>query len=240
MRYLFYIVILFCASGCAYQNMMQTQSARPISDLNYDSAYYQIRKDDKISLSVWNHDDLSIGSLYGIYNSNEVYGKWVLVDEAGEVTLPRIGSVKIEGLSIKEAEDTIVKRLANLIVDPIVKLKVLNRSVTVLGEVRNPGSFPLEKEKHYLLEIIGKSGGLEFYADKSSVKLVRLSKDGPVEYQIDLTKGEELAKTNVLLQNGDVIYVPTRKGKNLDKKAPTLIPFTSVVTAIVLVLTVVK
>ena len=90
-----------------------------------DTVHYQtIKTDDKISLSIWNHDDMSIGSVFSIYNSNEAYGKWVLVDKAGFVSFPKIGKVKVSGLNCPQAADTLQALFAKYLVDPIIVVKV--------------------------------------------------------------------------------------------------------------------
>ena len=99
---------------------------------------YQLRPDDKVSVSVWDHEELSVGSIYGIYNSNEVYGKWLLVDAEGSLLLPKTGKLKVGGMTIAAATDAVVREYSRLIPQPLVTLKVLNREVTVLGEVKSP------------------------------------------------------------------------------------------------------
>ncbi len=197
---------------------------------------YKLKADDKISLSIWNHDDLSIGSIYGIYNSNEVYGKWEMINSEGTVSLPMIGNIKIEGLSISEAEQKLSEHYKKHIQNPIIDLKILNHSVSILGEVRDPGNYPIEKQENRLLEYIAKAGGTNFYANTKSVLLIRDNKT----YQLNLNRADQIQKTNLLLKHGDVIHIPSSKGKKLDKKAPTLIPFASVLTTIALVFSLFK
>lgn len=234
---LIFAVTIFLFSSCATQNVFNYEKGLTHDSLLLSKAAYRIRIDDKVSLSVWDHDDLSIGSLYGIYNSNEVYGKWVLVDRAGEITLPRIGRVTVAGKTIRETEDTLTKLFSKSIVNPILKLQVLNREISILGEVKNPGNLLLEKESNPIMETIAKAGDFDFYADKRAVRLIRQTPEGPVMFQLDFTTMPDLFKSQIMLQPGDVIYVPTKKGKMLDKKAPTLIPFTSVVTTLAILAT---
>src|ERR1700743_3330941 len=95
-------------TSCKTQNLFlqSADAGRPDSCFQpvTTSYEYRIRKDDKISISCWGHDDLSVGSLYGIYNSNEVYGKWLMVNARGEVNVPKTGSFHIEGLTVSWAE----------------------------------------------------------------------------------------------------------------------------------------
>jgi polysaccharide export outer membrane protein len=214
----------------------KSKNSRPeIFEKNTDYQY-TIKKDDKISISVWDHEDLSVGSVYGIYNSNEVYGKWLLVDARGEIAIPKTGNIKVEGYTIIQAEDSIAKILAKQIVNPVVKIKVMNREVTVLGEVKSPGNVLIEKEEVRVVDVIGKSGDFDFYADKKNIKIVRKINNQTYDYKVNLTRLDTYSQTNVRILPGDIIYVPSKRGKSFDKKITTLIPVTSAITTIIIII----
>jgi len=237
------LLTIVLLNSCATQNLFQGKR-KVQSDSTYIKAElggeHIIKKDDKITLSIWNHDDLSVGSLYGIYNSNEVYGKWVIVDGEGCVNLPQIGNVKLAGLTTMEAQKLLVGLYSKYIVSPVVVVKVINIEVTVLGEVKNPANYVLDKENNTLAEVIGKAGGFDFYANKKYIQVVRGTGKNTQQIIIDMTKMENYQLINLRLEAGDVVYVPTRQGKMLDKKAPIIIPFVSLVTAMVVLLNVVS
>ncbi len=228
----------FLLFSCKTQNLFQTKNHGDLTDLfNVDEDYeYIIKTDDKISLSIWDHTDMSIGSVFSIYNSNEAFGKWVLVRKDSTVILPKVGKVKIGGLTRQEAAELIIPLYAKSIVDPIIVVKVLNREVTVLGEVRTAGKYILDKERNTLTEILGVSQGLQTYANMRKIQLIR----GGVNYEIDLTKLDDRALYSIVVESGDVINVPSRNGKMLDQKAPTIIPLASALTAVALILTVIQ
>lgn len=230
------ILVLIAMSSCQTRNLFVNKN---YNETPVDSSLFilppdyehLIAPDDKISVSIWNHDDLSVGSLFSIYNANEVYGRWILVDIEGYVELPELGKTKLAGMTISQAEEKLNTLFAEYIVNPVIVVKVMNREITVLGEVRTPGVFPLEKERYTILEMIGQAQGINFYGDAEHVKLIRDGKD----YVIDFSKMDTYATSNVLLKDGDIIYVPTRKGELLDKKSPTLIPFASLITALAII-----
>ena len=231
-------IIIACSVlfySCATQNLFQSKTSKYKgidSTLVISKQHtHLIKPDDKINISIWNHDDLSVGSIFGIYNSNEVYGKWVLINKDGKTKLPKLGLIHLEGLTTGEAAEKLKTLYATYIKNPIIVIKVLNREVIILGEVLNPGTYLLEKEENTLFEIIGKAGGLNFYGDKKKVKFIRESK----EHILDLTKMEDFELNNIIVQSGDLIYIPTKKGKMIDKKSPTLIPFTSIATTLAII-----
>lgn len=192
--------------------------------------------DDKISVSIWNHDELSVGSVFGIYNSNEVYGKWLIINATGEVSLPKIGTVLLGGLTREEAEQKLIRLYEEHLVNPVINLRILNREVTVLGQVIKPGNYLLEKDHITLAEVLGRAEGLDFYADQKHVQFIRNVDGTQKEYILDLREVDAVAQNQILVRTGDVIYIPVKKGKTLDKKAPLLIPLSSAVTTAAIIL----
>ncbi|QIH40036.1 polysaccharide export protein [Flavobacterium sp. Sr18] len=225
------VSILF--TSCKTYNLFETKEpAQDTVSFSYEKNYqYKIRKDDKISLSVWGEENLSVGSVYGIYNSNEVYGKWLLVDTNGNIEIPKIGTTNVLNKTIPELKETIKIGLKKWIINPIVDVKVLNKEITILGEVRNPNVISVEKDQNSLLEMISKSGGFEFYANLRSVKILRQEGENVRVTNIDLTNPNDILNRNVQLHPGDIVIVPSKKNKEFDKRISIIIPFTSTVTA---------
>lgn len=202
------------------------------SVFGYDSLFqYHIRRNDKITISVWGQDELSVGSSYGIYNSNEVYGKWLMVDASGNIEVPKLGTFHTEGLTSIQLKDSLKSRFAEWLVNPVVDVKILNKDLTILGEVRNPGVYPIDKDQNTLFELIARSGGYENYANLKYIKVFR--QQGPDVHvaTIDLWHYGIYSAQNIQLHPSDIVVVPTRKYKEFDARISTIIPLTSAVTA---------
>ncbi|AZA99332.1 polysaccharide export protein [Chryseobacterium joostei] len=226
------LLMLLLFSCKTYNVLEEDQASRNMQDFSFDPNYqYKIRKDDKITLSVWGQDDLSVGSVYGIYNSNEVYGKWLLVDINGNIEIPKLGTTSVIGKSLPELKEDIKTKLKKWLVNPIVDVKVLNKEIAVMGEVRNPAVIQVDKDQNTLLEIISKTGGFEMYANLKSVKILRQEGENVRVTNIDLTKMKDVPNQNIILHPGDYVIVPSKKSKDFDKRASTIIPFTTVTSA---------
>jgi Periplasmic protein involved in polysaccharide export len=231
------IFLLLLISCKTYNVLEEEQASQNMQDFSYDPNYeYRIRKDDKITLSVWGQDDLSVGSVYGIYNSNEVYGKWLLVDKSGNIEIPRLGTTTVVGKTIPELKDHIKTKLQKWLVNPIVDVKVLNKEIAVMGEVRNPAVIQVDKDQNTLLELVSKAGGFEMYANLKSVKILRQEGENVRVTNIDLTKMKDVPNQNIVLHPGDYVIVPSKKSKDFDKRISTIIPFTTVVSAAAIVI----
>ena len=241
-RCFFIVFVAFALFSCRTTNVFQNIDHMPLSSMDSlvrfsDSCEYRLRVNDKINVSVDQHPDLSIGSIFEVYNSDEVYGKWVLIDVEGAATLPKLGKVILAGLTIREAEQAIRDHLSVYIKNPVVVVKVLNWEVSVLGEVIIPGNYNLEKMNNSILSYISKAGGFDAYAKKNEIQLIRNEGDGLKVYPIDLTDYYTYRLYQINLQPGDVIYVPSAKGKKLDQRSSTLLPFASFISALAIIVT---
>lgn len=244
MRFFIFIIGVLLASSCKTNNLFEDKKGNKKAEpITLDSAFlynpnyqYTIRRDDKISVSVWGQDELSVGSVYGIYNSNEVYGKWLLVDINGYIELPKIGNTHVEGLTIPQLKDSLRLSYSKWLIKPIVDIKVLNKEISILGEVRNPQVLPIDKDNNTLLEIIARSGGLEPYANIKHIKIIRQEGPNVRIANIDLSKSGGYFSKNIQLHPSDIVVVPSKKYKEFDKRISIIIPFTSTATALAILL----
>lgn len=231
------IIILALLSSCKTTNLFVDKNASN-DPADLDSIFvannryeYQIRKDDKITISVWGQDEYSVGSTYGIYNSNEVYGKWLMVDAKGNIEIPKIGSFHVEKMTIVQLKEKLKKSFGEWIKTPIVDIKILNQEITVLGEVRDPQVILVDKSRNTLLELIARCKGFEFYANPAYIKVFRQVGENVHVANINLTKSGSMTAKNINLYPGDVVVVPSKKYKEFDKRISTIIPFTTALTS---------
>jgi polysaccharide export outer membrane protein len=243
-RILPFIATILFLNSCKTSNILEVPRAQCLPSVSHlDSAFffnpnyqYFIRKDDKVNISVWGQDELSVGSVYGIYNSNEVYGKWLMVDANGNIEVPKLGTMNVLGLTVPLLKDTLKNLFSRWIVNPIVDVKILNKEITVLGEVRNPQVILVDKDRNNLLEMIARCGGLEFYANLKHIKVLRQDGVNVRVANIDLRKGSDYLYKNIQLFPGDIVVVPSKNYKEFDKRISTIIPFTSTATAAAILL----
>ncbi|MFK8039676.1 MAG: polysaccharide biosynthesis/export family protein [Crocinitomicaceae bacterium] len=242
MKLVNYIIafLLVCLAGtsCASSKIYQTAQTGHLSELvTSDTAFHQpIQSDNKISLSVWDNDNLSFGSVFNIYNANESFGKWMLVDAYGYVSLPKIGKVQLKGLTCPEAAEILTKKYAEFLVNPIVVIKVLNKEVSILGEVVSPGNYTMDKEVVTISEALAKAKGLDQFANPVKIQLIR----NDTSYRINLSKLSTENLHSVVLRPDDIIYVPAKKIKTVAQNAPVLIPFASVLTSVAVFVSLLK
>lgn len=237
-RYSFWLLLALAVCSSCTQNLFQSNARRaPGTQAALSAPFdyrYHIRPDDKLSISVWDHDELSVGSVYSAQPSTEQAGKYLLVDATGEVTVPKLGKVPLGGLTVTEAEELLKGRFGKSVVNPLVTVLVLNKEVTVLGEVNTPGKLLLEKERNTLVEVLGRAGDFNAYADKRYVKVLRQHGSKLEESVFDLTQVSQYVQSNTLILPGDVVYVPAKSGKEFDRKSGGVLAITSGLSAIII------
>lgn len=190
---------------------------------------------DKITISIWGHENLSIGSINTPYLSDEKTGRWVMLDKQGEVNLPKIGRVSLSGYNVKEAGYFLEELYAKHIQNPVINVRIINHFVTLLGEVKKPGKYSLDNEALSLVELLGEAEGYTKYAQLDNIQLIREVDGKLVKFPIDFSTLRSLDKQNATLKPGDIVYIPPMRKKETDVTTNRILPIVSVMTGIALV-----
>ena len=130
-----------------------------------------------------------------------------LVDQAGEIDFPVIGKLKIEGLSPEELRTLLRDRLSDYLKDPIINIRLRNFTVTILGEVRAPGTYPVNGEQITILEALGLAADLTVRGVRENVLVIRDFNGTKVYTRIDLTSKSMVKSPVFYLTQNDVVYV---------------------------------
>lgn len=95
--------------------------------------------------------------------------------------------------------------------DVVVVPTSLKNAVFVMGEVRNPGTIPLEPEGGYtILQLIARAGGFSQFAKPSRTVIIREEGSGKQIIPVDVQKimDNPQGAKDVVLKPGDVVFVP--------------------------------
>jgi polysaccharide export outer membrane protein len=130
-----------------------------------------------------------------------------LVDQAGEIDFPVIGKLKIEGLSPEELRLLLRDKLSDYLKDPIINIRLRNFTVTILGAVRGPGTYPVSGEQITILEALGLAGDLMVQGVRENVLVIRDFNGTKVYTRIDLTSKNMVKSPVFYLTQNDVVYV---------------------------------
>jgi polysaccharide biosynthesis/export protein len=164
-----------------------------------------------------------------------------LIDANGFIKLPIIGSLKVAGLNRMEATALIEGKLQEYIKNPVVNIQIRNYKVTVLGDVRNPGTFNIPNERMTVLEAIGLAGDLKMTGDRKNVLVIRDENGKKTEYRLDLTSKDIFSSPAYYLTQNDVVYVEPNSAARSEStlwrtNGPIFISLTSLVVTTVTLL----
>lgn len=161
------------------------------------------------------------------------------IDINGEIDYPKLGKIKLAGLTRTQAIDLLRSEVTKYIVDPGISMQIRNFRVTVLGEVTRPGSFEIENDRITILEALGMAGDLTIYGERRNVLVVREENGKKTEYRVNLTKRETLNSPVYYLSQNDVVYVqPNGARVQTSKYTQTTSVFVSVIGLIITVISV--
>lgn len=145
-----------------------------------------------------------------VYGEDELGGQFQVQDD-GTVNFPLVGRIALEGLTQAEAADAIEAALGDgYLKNPNVTVVVLERQnleISVLGQVEEPGSLPFV-DKLTLVQAISEAGGLTPLAAKRRVKITRRTAQGQETFEVSLDAITDGREPDILLQPGDIIFVP--------------------------------
>lgn len=178
----------------------QAESADALENGNY-----RLRARDLIRVTVLREPDLAAR---------------VRIDANGEVDLPLVGAVRVAGLTRTDAQREVERTYIEerFLRRPQVTIFIEEyspREISILGQVRSPGKYPLPVEASVtVVEAITRAGGLTDIARGSDVRLTRLDENGKeVTFRLNVDaavrgRNRTTAAATMHVEPGDVIYVP--------------------------------
>lgn len=162
------------------------------------SAEYRLAAGDAVRITVFQNPDLSIETR---------------LSEAGTISFPLLGSVRLVGMTTAQAERRIADGLrdGNFVKQPQVSLLVVQvrgNQVSVLGQVGRPGRYPIETGELRLTDLLATAGGIT-PTGSDIVTVVGTRNGKPFRAEVDLPKvfGPDRRGDDVLLRNDDVVWV---------------------------------
>ncbi|HSH93896.1 MAG TPA: polysaccharide biosynthesis/export family protein [Roseimicrobium sp.] len=198
--------ILFLAPMLACVPLQAADAKVPA--VNTTVLAYQVTLTDLLRVDIYQEDDLRTMSR---------------VDAKGNINLPLVGEVRVVGLTVSAAQKAVENayRDGRYLRNPQVTINIesyASREVSIQGQIRSPGRFPLPIETNMtVLELVTKAGGFTDTAKGTAVNITRVTPDGKKQvFTIDvdsLLKGKakaSISDNSLIIQPGDIVYVPER------------------------------
>jgi len=199
------IGLILSQSGClSIVSKSKKNGVMPADELAgsaFDLSRYVLRPSDEIDIQVFREPDFS-----GAYT----------LTQSGEIKHPLMGTLKLSGMSVSEAETYLHELLdRDYLVNPKVMIKVTRTEgsqIVIFGEVKMPGIIPVPVgDSVTLLKAIALAGGFTDLASQDRVRIVRKEPDGgttTIKARVSGMLSGNSKEPDIKLEPGDVVVVP--------------------------------
>lgn len=225
--FIYTILAVFIASCSQAKNIAYLQDySNKSTTINKDSFDYRIKVKDILSISVVSSEpeaskryNLTAPQVYTIEETTDyLFSQPVLqnylVDNDGFINFPSFGKLHVLGLKKQELINLLENKLKPYFIDelPIITIRVLNFSVNILGEVKNPGKFTSTNERMTIFDGLALAGDMTIYGMREKVKVIREDEKGvKTIYNVNLTDKSIFSSPVYFLEQNDIVYVEPNK-----------------------------
>lgn len=247
------IVTVLLLSSCVTQKdveYLQDSLTGPKSFDEVKPEDYRLKPNDELYIQISSLDDpsanvFSAGSAAQLMNISTIqpYGASLIsytIDKDGFLLLPVLGRIQVENLTTANVSDTITRLLKNILSQPMVTVKLVNRYVSVLGEVIRPGHYAYSQDKLTVFDAIGLAGDITDYGNKREVILARNEGGKNILIPLDLSKSDILTSAYYYVRPNDIIYIKPMPKKFWNMRQFPYSVILSTITTAILVFTVVR
>lgn len=214
------MILLSCVPQKKVLYLQEMEGARPQNSFENKTQEYVVQPGDYLYIRVFTMDkdaneifqDMSGVSNYGVTDQN-IYLNSYQVSDSGFVNYPLLGKIKAGGLHLVDIEKELYNLTLKDVNNPGVLVRLVNFRISILGEVKEPGTFTVNQNSISIFQALSLAGDLTTYSNRNDVKLLRKQGDQMLIIHLDLTKKDILASQYYYLIPGDVLYVEPLKGK---------------------------
>jgi polysaccharide export outer membrane protein len=155
------------------------------------------------------------------------------IKKDGEIILPVLGKIKIDGLTLDESRILIQSKADSIFNKSTVECKLLSFKYTVIGEVRSPGTYVNYNNYLTVLEAIGKAGGVADFGSRERIRIVRTMGNGTKTYTLNLQDKNILTSQAYFLLPNDVVIVDPESGKLFNLNFPPFAAILATITSLI-------
>ena len=223
-KYLLVLTFLcFLASCSSSKRIAYFQDLKPGESELFTSLsphYIKVLPGDKITILI-NSREPQLAVLFNLAITAKAIGTTsnnsgilsYTVDLEGYIEFPVLGAINVNGKTRKEIASLIKEELISreLLKDPVVTVEFANLCISVLGEVKTPGRYSIDRDKVTLLDAIGMAGDLTIYGKRDAIFVIREENGERVTHWVDLRSCDLFKSPVYYLKQNDVVYVQPNK-----------------------------
>lgn len=219
-----FILTIFHACVPVNKTILLQSEEKSILQYEYpnEASTYKLKQGDNLYVGIENVDPENMLSFFesdyqeaGLDSDIGVYIKNYTVDDSGFITIPVVGKIYVQNSSLNQAKDSIQVKVDELYKNSLITVRLVNFNVSVMGEVKNPGTYQVYNDRMNLLQAISLAGDFSSYASRKNVKILRKNSGGDIDIlQINLLKDKAIESPAYMLHPNDIIIIEPMSNKN--------------------------
>jgi polysaccharide export outer membrane protein len=184
---------------------------------------YRLKEGDKLYIQVYSTDPktnalfngavgigMQVMSTTGSNESLDLYTYNVQTD--GNILFPIVGAVQVKGKTLREAKKILEEAIKPLLKINSVDVRMVGRSFSIIG-AGNSGRFSFPREKINIFQAIAMAGDVGFYTDRSKIKILRQTPNGPLIKVFDIRSVNIINSDYYYLEPDDIIFLQPMKAQ---------------------------
>lgn len=177
---------------------------------------YRLKEGDRLYIQVYSTDDKTNALFNGSGNSGmqlsnsgssenmDLYT--YLIKPDGTIRFPLVGDIKVKDKTLREAKVTLEDAIRPVLQLNSVDVRMVGRTFSIIGSGKS-GRFTFPKEKVNVYQALAMAGDLSYYADRSKVRILRVTKNGNQIKSFDLRSADIINSEFYYLEPDDVIFL---------------------------------
>lgn len=213
----FVILTLILSSCVSKKNIVYFQNDE-INQAKVSNSYKTyIKPDDLLQITITALDieavkPFNLAAVTYSTTSNSAIGvaqqQSYLVDTKGEIEFPVLGKLKIGGLTREETINLLKSKLSpDYIKDPNININIANYKISVMGDVKKPGTYNIPNERITILDALALAGDINISGQRNNILIIREEGEKKTQYRVDIRSNKILTSPVYYLQQNDLVYV---------------------------------
>lgn len=222
------------------RNLQVNEGFKPLTPPAYrlvkgDVLYIQlITPNPEASLAF--NNPTGIQSTGQVRDESSLYLSGYAINENGDIELPFIGDLSVVGLTIDETRKLVQTEAEKHFKDARIKIRYASFKITVLGEVRRPGSQMNYNDNITIFEALGQAGDITENGNRKNILVLRPTPEGGKTYRLNLSDKAILESEAYFLLPNDIVFVEPIANKAFLMNIPYItLLFSTISTAVLLI-----
>lgn len=240
---LFIVILIFLTSCVTNKKLtyLQSEGAReefiaitPATYLiqPYDNLFIKVVTPDPRWSDMFNTMSTMVSSISVTEQSADMVS--YTVDDEGSIELPYAGRFLVAGKTLHMVKTELDNALKSYVTDAVVTVKMVNNYLSVIGEVQQPGRYPIYKDRLNIFQALAMAGDLSTYSNRQKIQLIRQTPDGNIVKEFSVKDRKIIGSQYFYVMPNDVIYAPPMKGRFFQMSAFPYSVILSTITTFIL------